>query len=107
MNRNVSESQNISKPPFFDGNNYNHWKAKMNIFIQSLDYNLWDLIINGPDLPTSINENAEKVPKPRTRYNDEDRKKVQMNAKAKHIIICATNSNEFNRVYSCVSAKEM
>ncbi|GAV64971.1 zf-CCHC domain-containing protein/UBN2 domain-containing protein, partial [Cephalotus follicularis] len=43
----------------------------------------------------------------RTRYNDEDRKKVQINAKAIHIIICAINSNEFNRVSSCVSAKEM
>ncbi|GAV79545.1 UBN2 domain-containing protein, partial [Cephalotus follicularis] len=32
--------------PFFDGNNYSHWKAKMTIFIQSLDYNLWDLIEN-------------------------------------------------------------
>ncbi|GAV68791.1 zf-CCHC domain-containing protein/UBN2 domain-containing protein [Cephalotus follicularis] len=79
----------------------------MSIFIPSLDYNLWDLIVDGPDLPTPINENGEKVPKPRTRYNDEDRKKVQMNAKAKHIIICSINSNEFSRVSSCVSAKEM
>ncbi|GAV67447.1 UBN2 domain-containing protein [Cephalotus follicularis] len=30
-----------------------------------------------------------------------------MNAKAKHIIICAINSNDFNRVSSCISAKEM
>ncbi|GAV59067.1 LOW QUALITY PROTEIN: UBN2 domain-containing protein, partial [Cephalotus follicularis] len=78
----------------------------MTIFIPSLDYNLWDLIVDGLDLPTTITENGEKVPKPRTR-NDEDRKRVQMNAKAKHIIICAINSNEFNRVSSCVSAKEM
>ncbi|GAV67712.1 UBN2 domain-containing protein, partial [Cephalotus follicularis] len=70
-------------------------------------YNLWDLIVDGPDLPTTINENGEKVPKPRIRYNGEDRKKVQMNAKAKHMIICAINSNEFNRVSSYVSAKEM
>ncbi|GAV79550.1 DUF4219 domain-containing protein/UBN2 domain-containing protein, partial [Cephalotus follicularis] len=32
--------------PLFDGNNYGHWKAKMTIFIQSLDYNLWDLIVD-------------------------------------------------------------
>ncbi|GAV62930.1 DUF4219 domain-containing protein/UBN2 domain-containing protein, partial [Cephalotus follicularis] len=32
--------------PYFDGNNYSHWKAKMTIFIQSLDYNLWDLIVD-------------------------------------------------------------
>ncbi|GAV70026.1 UBN2 domain-containing protein, partial [Cephalotus follicularis] len=29
------------------------------------------------------------------------------NAKAKHVIICAINSCEFNRVSSCISAKEM
>ncbi|GAV58121.1 DUF4219 domain-containing protein/UBN2 domain-containing protein [Cephalotus follicularis] len=43
---NTGESQNISKPSYFDGNNYSHWKAKMTIFIQSLDYNLWDLIVD-------------------------------------------------------------
>ncbi|GAV71157.1 DUF4219 domain-containing protein/UBN2 domain-containing protein, partial [Cephalotus follicularis] len=32
--------------PYFDGNNYSHWKAKMTIFIHSLDYNLWDLIVD-------------------------------------------------------------
>ncbi|GAV80928.1 UBN2 domain-containing protein [Cephalotus follicularis] len=79
----------------------------MTIFIQSLDYNLWDLIVDVPNLPTSRNENGEQIPKPRSSYNDEDRRTVQMNAKAKHIIICAMNSSEFNRVSSYVSAKEM
>ncbi|GAV64615.1 LOW QUALITY PROTEIN: UBN2 domain-containing protein, partial [Cephalotus follicularis] len=45
--------------------------------------------------------------KPRSSYTDDDRKKVQLNAKAKHVIICALNSNEFNRVSSCATAKEM
>ncbi|GAV61113.1 zf-CCHC domain-containing protein/DUF4219 domain-containing protein/UBN2 domain-containing protein [Cephalotus follicularis] len=107
MNSNVGESQNISKPPFFDGNNYGHWKAKMTIFIQSLDYNLWDLIVDRPNLPTVTLENGDVVPKPRNLYDDNDRKRVQINAKAKHIIICAINSNDFNRISSCISAKEM
>ncbi|GAV86660.1 zf-CCHC domain-containing protein/DUF4219 domain-containing protein/UBN2 domain-containing protein [Cephalotus follicularis] len=107
MNSNVGESPNISKPPFFDGNNYGHWKAKMTIFIQSLDYNLWDLIVDGPNLPTVTLENRDVVPKPRNLYDDNDRKRVQINAKAKHIIICAINSNDFNRISSCISAKKM
>ncbi|GAV57796.1 zf-CCHC domain-containing protein/DUF4219 domain-containing protein/UBN2 domain-containing protein [Cephalotus follicularis] len=107
MNTNVGESQNISKPPFFDGNNYGHWKAKMTIFIQSLDYNLWDLIVDGPNLPTVTLENGDVVPKPRNLYDDNDRRRVQINAKAKHIIICAIKSNDFNRISSSISAKEM
>ncbi|GAV84773.1 LOW QUALITY PROTEIN: UBN2 domain-containing protein, partial [Cephalotus follicularis] len=79
----------------------------MTIFIQSLDYNLWDLIVDGPNLPTITLENGEVVCKPRNLYDDNDRKRVQINAKAKHIIICAINSNDFNRISSCISAKEM
>ncbi|GAV58732.1 DUF4219 domain-containing protein/UBN2 domain-containing protein [Cephalotus follicularis] len=104
---NTEESQNISKPPYFDGNNYSHWKAKMTIFIQSLDYNLWDLIVDGPNLPTIRNKNGDAIPKSRNTYDDNDRRRVQINAKAKHIIICAINSNDFNKILSCISAKEM
>ncbi|GAV58426.1 zf-CCHC domain-containing protein/DUF4219 domain-containing protein/UBN2 domain-containing protein, partial [Cephalotus follicularis] len=95
------------KPPFFDGNNYSHWKAKMTIFIQALDFNLWDIIIDGPELPHIISQEGIKTLKPRSSYTDDDRKKVQLNAKAKHVIICALNSNEFNRVSSCATAKEI
>ncbi|GAV76842.1 LOW QUALITY PROTEIN: zf-CCHC domain-containing protein/DUF4219 domain-containing protein/UBN2 domain-containing protein, partial [Cephalotus follicularis] len=91
--------------PYFDGNNYSHWKAKMTIFIQSLDYNLWDLTVDGPNLPTITLENGDVVSKPRNLYDDNDRKRV-INAKAKHIIICAINSNDFNRISSCIFAKE-
>ncbi|GAV57659.1 UBN2 domain-containing protein, partial [Cephalotus follicularis] len=79
----------------------------MTFFIQSLDYNLWDLIVDDPNLPTIRNEKGEIIAKPRSSYNDEDRKRVQMNAKVKRIIICAINCKDFNRVSSCISAKEM
>ncbi|GAV58542.1 UBN2 domain-containing protein, partial [Cephalotus follicularis] len=45
--------------------------------------------------------------KPRSSYSDDDRKKVKLNANAKHVIICALNSNEFNRVSSFATGKEM
>ncbi|GAV60415.1 UBN2 domain-containing protein, partial [Cephalotus follicularis] len=51
--------------------------------------------------------NGDVVPKPRNLYDDNDRKMVQINAKAKHIIICAINFDDFNRISSCISAKEM
>ncbi|GAV64698.1 LOW QUALITY PROTEIN: UBN2 domain-containing protein, partial [Cephalotus follicularis] len=78
----------------------------MTIFIQSLDYNL-GTIVDGPHLPSIRDENDEVIPKPRNTYNENDRRRVQLNAKAKHVIICAINSSEFNRVSSCNFAKEM
>ncbi|GAV76187.1 LOW QUALITY PROTEIN: DUF4219 domain-containing protein/UBN2 domain-containing protein, partial [Cephalotus follicularis] len=92
--------------PFFDGNNYSHWKAKMTIFIQALDFNLWDIIIDGSELPQTITKEGVESLNPRILYTDVDRKKVQLNPKAKRVIICALNSNEFN-VSSCATAKEM
>ncbi|GAV80989.1 UBN2 domain-containing protein, partial [Cephalotus follicularis] len=59
------------------------------------------------NLITTTNDSGATIPKPRTSYNDDDRKKVQMNANAKHFLICAINSYDFNRVSSCISAKEM
>ncbi|GAV79276.1 LOW QUALITY PROTEIN: UBN2 domain-containing protein, partial [Cephalotus follicularis] len=79
----------------------------MTIFIKALDFNLWDIIIDGPELPHFISQEGIKTLKPRSSYSDDDRKKVELNAKAKHVIICALNSNEFNRVSSCATAKEM
>ncbi|GAV85288.1 UBN2 domain-containing protein [Cephalotus follicularis] len=79
----------------------------MTIFIQALDFNLWDIIIDGPELPQTISKEGVKSLKPRSLYTDEDRKKVQLNAKAKHVKIYALNSNKFNRDSSCANAKEM
>ncbi|GAV69438.1 UBN2 domain-containing protein [Cephalotus follicularis] len=83
----------------------------MTFFIQALDFNLWDIIIDGTELPQTTSKEGVKSLKRRSLYTDEDtdedRKKVQLNAKAKHVIICALNSNEFNRVSSCATPKEM
>ncbi|GAV84423.1 DUF4219 domain-containing protein, partial [Cephalotus follicularis] len=91
----------------FDGNNYSHWKSKMTIFIQSLDYSLWDLIVDGPNLPITTNESGATIPKPKTNYNYEDRKKAQMNARGKHVLICVISSNDFNRKLSRILVKKM
>ncbi|GAV77149.1 UBN2 domain-containing protein, partial [Cephalotus follicularis] len=64
-------------------------------------------IADGPHLPFIRDENGEVIPKPRNTYNEDDRRRVQLNAKAKLVIICAINSSEFNRFSSCNSAKEM
>ena len=41
------EGQSIYKPPFFDGTNYNYWKCRMQIYIKSIDLDLWDIVVNG------------------------------------------------------------
>ncbi|GAV73238.1 LOW QUALITY PROTEIN: UBN2 domain-containing protein, partial [Cephalotus follicularis] len=77
----------------------------MSIFIQSLDYTLWNIITNDPEIPTKI-VNGKKVSKLDNEYNNHDYKLLQLNAKAKHVIFCALSPSEFNRV-SSLDVKEM
>ncbi|GAV60785.1 UBN2 domain-containing protein, partial [Cephalotus follicularis] len=78
----------------------------MTIFLQSLDYQLWHIIVNGPRMPTRTIEGVVS-PKPENEYNDNDFRMLQLNSKAKHVLFCAVGPNEFNRISSCDSAKEM
>ncbi|GAV91884.1 UBN2 domain-containing protein, partial [Cephalotus follicularis] len=78
----------------------------MTIFLQSLDYQLWHIIVNGPRMPTRTIDGVVS-PKPENEYNDNDFRMLQLNSKAKHVLFCAVGPNEFNRISSCDSAKEM
>ncbi|GAV77226.1 UBN2 domain-containing protein, partial [Cephalotus follicularis] len=78
----------------------------MTIFLQSLDYQLWHIIVNGPRMPTRTIEGVV-YPKPENEYNDNDFRMLQLNSKSKHVLFCAVGPNEFNRISSCDSAKQM
>ncbi|GAV82261.1 DUF4219 domain-containing protein [Cephalotus follicularis] len=97
VNDNVSHFVNM--PPFFNGNNYNEWKVKMNSFIQSLDYNLWDIVVFGLEM------SKETMSKTEIRYDEKEM--LKLNAKAKHIMFCALSSNVFYCISSCIPTKEI
>jgi len=46
-----AEGASIRKSSMFSGINYQFWKIRMKIFIESIDQGIWDAIINGPYTP--------------------------------------------------------
>ncbi|GAV64289.1 LOW QUALITY PROTEIN: UBN2 domain-containing protein, partial [Cephalotus follicularis] len=78
----------------------------MTIFLQSLDYQLWHIVVNGPRIPMRTIEGVESI-KPKNEYNDNDFRMLQLNSKAKHVLFCVVGPNEFNHISSCDTAKEM
>ena len=38
----------VEGPPLFDGSNYQFWSNRMSIFMQSYDYEMWDVVLDGP-----------------------------------------------------------
>jgi len=90
----------------FSGVNYQFWKVRMKIFIQSIDRGIWNAIVNGPYIPVSV-VNGIFVTKPFDKLIDVENKRVQYDYVAKNIIPSALNMDEFFRVSQCSSAKEM
>jgi len=62
--------------------------------------------LKGPHTPT-INVNDIEVPKPEKDWDENDMKLAELSAKAMNLLYCALDPNEFNRISTCNSAKEI
>ena len=69
-------------------------------------FDLWQLVVNGHHIPIKIVNNAE-IEKEIEEYNEIDKKLIKMNANAMNILYCGLDPNEYNRISSCESAKEI
>ena len=65
----------------------------METFIQSIDFELWILTIQGAYILMKI-VNGVKTPKTIEKMDDEEKKKMTSNAKAKNILTSALWKNE-------------
>ncbi|GKV15815.1 hypothetical protein SLEP1_g26564 [Rubroshorea leprosula] len=97
----------ITRPPYFDGTNYQYWKNKMSIRLEANSYEMWDCIARGPYKVLVRDKNNKLVPKDPASYDDADRKRLQINAQAKNALFCALHPSEYDRISACESAKEM
>ncbi|VFQ76124.1 unnamed protein product [Cuscuta campestris] len=78
----------------------------MRIYIRSINFQLWLIIKNGETMPMKkVGETT--IPKKEEEYDAEDIKKVEAFEKAKHMIFCAINPDDYRKISSCSIAKEM
>ncbi|KAH9649766.1 hypothetical protein KPL70_026110 [Citrus sinensis] len=101
------EGQSTIRPPFFDGNDYPYWKTRMRIYLQALDYEIWEIVCDGPFMPLTKNGVGEDIPKPSREWNELEKRKASLNSKAMNALFCALDKKEFHRVSSCESANEI
>ncbi|MCQ7416375.1 hypothetical protein NP118_23500, partial [Salmonella enterica] len=101
-----TDSQSITKPPFFNGTNYSYWKNRMRFFLLSIDYDLWDIVEEGFKIPTKDVDGVSSI-KPKEEWSINEKKACSLNAKAINCLFCALNEIEYNRVSICKTAKEI
>ena len=99
------EGASINRPPLFCGLNYQFWKVRMKIFVESLDRGIWDAIENGPFIPKLIKDGVF-IEKPWSQWTDADNQRAKFDCIGKNIITSALNSDDFFRVSQCGFAKE-
>jgi len=100
------EGASINRPPLFCGLNYQLWKVRMKIFVESLNNGIWDVIENGPFIP-KFEKDGSSIEKPWSQSTDAENKKAKFDCIAKNIITSALNLDEFSRISQCSSTKEM
>ncbi|KAH9705964.1 hypothetical protein KPL70_012065 [Citrus sinensis] len=101
------EGQSTTRPPYFDGNDYSYWKTRMRIYLQVLDYEIWEIANDGSFMPLTKHEVGEDIPKPSRDWNEFEKRKAYLNSKAMNALFCALDKKEFHRVSSCESANEI
>ncbi|KAH9672063.1 hypothetical protein KPL70_017583 [Citrus sinensis] len=101
------EGQSTIRPPYFDGNDYPYWKIRMRIYLQALDYEIWEIVNDGPFMPLTKNEVGEDIPKPSRDWNEFEKRKASLNSKTMNALFCALDKKEFHKVSSCESANEI
>ncbi|XP_073222408.1 uncharacterized protein [Cicer arietinum] len=79
----------------------------MLIFLEACSIDILEAVIDGPFVPTIAGTGDSSIPKPRSDWSEDGKKKVGYNAKAKNIITSALSADEFFRVSNCKTAKEM
>ena len=81
------------RPPLFNGNNLIFWKTSMRSYFQSLGVDVWAIVEQGYQYPTSIPTDAA------------ERKKYEINVKAMNVSLGSMSEPEFAKVMQLNSAK--
>ena len=61
----------------------------MRIYLQALDYEIWEIVNDGPFMPTTKNEEGEEIPKPSSHWSELEKRKMSLNSKVMNALFCA------------------
>lgn len=96
------ERNSITSNLLLNDSNYNYQKTRMMIYLQSVDYNLWDVVVKRPDVPKRTTD-SNIIIKSFEQRDESDKKLCSMNTKAGNIVYCRLNTDIIK--YPCVKCQ--
>ena len=104
---------NHSHIPILDEDHFDIWKARMLIYLESIDVMLVDCVTDGPYIPMKANPDPTtngtvgEIKKDKAEWDDEEKKLVALDSKARNIIAGTLSVSTYQKVIKKKSAKEM
>lgn len=92
-------------PPSFYGERFDIWKERIKIFFYSIDFDLWNFILNGPFVLIYFINN-ELVDKPNY-LKPQKKGKVQLHFQAKFLMTNPLRTRELFLAFNCKKSKEV
>lgn len=105
-NTSKNKSLPMNIPPMFNGERYIIQKARMQFFLKTSNFNVWDAINYAPFIHTHF-INDEVVNKLRDLQTKEEKENVKHSLKSKYRIVSVLSINEYNYVFNYSSTKEL
>ncbi|KAK2984384.1 hypothetical protein RJ640_029589 [Escallonia rubra] len=102
----MEEGLATTRPPLLKNDNYNYWKNRMRNFLRQ-DTHVWYVVENGPIIPMKDGPDGSKILKGILEMDNHEAQLFSIDDKAKNIISCGLDINEYNRVSACETAREM
>ena len=76
QNQTFAEGASINRPLLFTSENYPFWKVRMQIFLESVDGGIGDVVLNGPFVPVKIVNDVQE-PKPLSQWTADENRRAQ------------------------------
>ncbi|RVX06607.1 hypothetical protein CK203_029547 [Vitis vinifera] len=102
------EGASIGRPHFLTGENYSHWKVRMQYFLKMQSEKVWNVVEFGwsPLKVLDREGRSTNVVKPKLEWDRSENEASENNARVMYSIFNAISMNEFCRIATCTLAKE-
>ncbi|GJU29677.1 hypothetical protein Tco_1173266 [Tanacetum coccineum] len=102
------EGQSMQRPPLFESDHFIYWKNRFETYVKAKDLDLWHIILNGDFPPVARNKETQVLETvPFEQQDDDLKKKLAKNNKAKMVLYNALPKKEYERMFMCKTTKDI
>ena len=102
------EGTSQTRPPYFNGKHFSHWKVRMETFIKSYEVKVWR-VIKLRDIPIPISKSSDERKDSTTpnldNCTDEQIEILLFNSKSKNVLYNAISGENYEKISCCHIAK--